>query len=83
MTDKTSTSRTSYQGCGSNYGRGFVRGHGKLYGRGQGHWFNNTKPKVWGKCDPLGSDAYYIWDAIQAGKYTKTKEAILNYIQGN
>ena len=46
MADKTSTGRTSYQERGSNYGRGFGRVLGHLYGRGQGCELNPTKPKV-------------------------------------
>ena len=46
MEDKTSTGRNIYQESCSNFGRGLDRGHGKLYGRGQGRGFNPTKPKV-------------------------------------
>ena len=81
MADKTPGFWTSYQGRGGNSGRGFGRGRGNSYVRGRG--FNPTKLKVRGKCEALGSDVYYIWDARQADKYTKTTEAILNYIQGN
>ena len=83
MEDKTSTGWNIYQESCSNFGRGLDRGHGKLYGRGQGRGFNPTKPKVWGKCEALGSDVYSIRDARQAEKYTKMTEATLNYIQVN
>ena len=83
MADKISTVRTSYQGRGSNYGRGFGRGCDNLYGKGRGRGFNPTKPRVRGKCEALGSGVYLIGYAQQADKYTKTTLAILNYIQGN
>ena len=70
MTDKTSTGQTSYQGCGSDFGRGLGRGSGNVYGRGWGCGFNPTKLEVWGKCEDLGSDVYSIIDVIQEEKYT-------------
>ena len=83
MVDKTSTGQTRDQGRRSNSGRGFGRGCGNLYSRGQGFGFNPTKLKVWGKCKPLGSDLDSIVDSRQSYKYTKITEAIINYIQGN
>ena len=83
MAYKTSTGRTNYQGSGSNYGRGFGRGRGNYYNRGRGCGFNPDTPKVRGKCEALGSDVYSIGNAGKAEKYTKTTEAIMNYIQGN
>ena len=80
MADKTSTGWTSYQRRGINSGRGFRRGWGNTYGRGQGRGFIPTKPKVWAKCEDLGSDVYLIGYARQVYKYTKLMEAILNYI---
>ena len=63
MEYKTSTGWASYQGRGSNSGRGFGRGHGNTYSRGQGRGFNPPKSNVWGKFEALGSDVYLIGDA--------------------
>ena len=83
MAYKTSSGQTRYQGCGINTKRGFGRGFGNTYSRGQVHGFNMAKPKVKWKFEALGSDVYLIGYAQQAERYTKTTEAILNYIQGN
>ena len=44
---------------------------------------NNSqyKGKRTGKCANLGEHIYFIGEARQADNYTKTTEAILNYIQ--
>ena len=78
MADKTSTGQTIYQGRVSNSRKGFGRGRGNSYGRGQGCGFNTTKPKVRGKCEALGSNIYLIGYAQKSDKYTKTTEVILN-----
>ena len=72
-----------YQGSGSNYWILFRRGRGNLYGRGQDHGFNTTKPKVREKYKGLNSDVYSIRDPKQADKYNKTTEAILINMQRN
>ena len=83
MTDTTWGGRTRYQGYVSNIGKGFVRGRGNSYGRGQGCGFNFMKQKVWGKCEALGSDIYLIGNALQADNNIKTREVTLNHIHGN
>ena len=83
MEDKRSTGRMIYQGHGSNSGIWLFIGRGHLYRRGQGSKFNPTKPNVWVKCEYLIRNVYSIIDAWQADKYTKTMEAILNYVQDN
>ena len=72
-----------YQGWVSNSRIGSGRGRGNLYGRGRGCGFNPTKPKVQGKFEALVSYVYLIGYARQSDNYTKTTEAIINYIQGN
>ena len=72
-----------YQGHVSNSIIWFIRVCDKSYGRGRGPGFNLMKLKVWGECEALGSDVYYIVYSRKSDKYTKTAEAILNYIQGN
>ena len=80
---KTSTGRTRYQGCGITAEREFNGGPVNLYRRGQGRGFNPTKPKVQGKFEALVIYVYLIGYARQSDNYTKTTEAIINYIQGN
>ena len=72
-----------YQGRGSNPKIVLDRSHGNIYGRCRGRGFNLTKQKVWKKCESLGSGICSIRYEIQAEKYTKTMEVILNYIRGN
>ena len=83
MEDTTSGGQTIYQGRVSNNGRGFSKNIGNSYYRSRGRGFDPTKTKVWGKFEALGSYIYSIGYALQADKYTKTKEAILDHIQIN
>ena len=55
MEDTTLGGLRSYQGRVSNTGRAFGRSWCNSYSRGQGRGFNLMKPKVWGKCEVLGS----------------------------
>ena len=70
---------------GRQQGRG--RGHGRYSGRNNNRTsrFQSAAKKQGpkGECDELKDNIYSIGDVRQADKYTKTTEAILNYILKN